>query len=95
MAVSVYNFSIDKYQTLSTIVVGQTDMVGLAGGINGLPGNFFPIFTGDNRYFTWQYSEKAFAGDVGVVGQRVDLWMPNETMCYTFGRRPCWVYVIP
>lgn len=48
-----------------------------------------------NRYFTWQYSEKAFAGDVGVIGQRVDLWMPNETMCYTFGRRPCWVYVIP
>ena len=48
-----------------------------------------------NRYFTWQYSEKAYAGDVGVIGQRVDLWMPNETMCYTYGRRPCWVYVIP
>jgi len=47
-----------------------------------------------NKYFTWQYAETAVAQDVGVIGQRVDLWMNNSTMCYTFGRRPVWVYII-
>lgn len=47
-----------------------------------------------NKYYTWQYCELATAGDVGVIGQRVDLWMTNETMCYKFGRRPVWVYLI-
>jgi len=47
-----------------------------------------------NKYYTWQYAESAVAQDVGVIGQRVDLWMNNNTMCYTFGRRPVWVYVI-
>lgn len=49
-----------------------------------------------NKYYSWQYAEKATAEDVGggIKEYRVDLFMNSETQCFTYGRRTVWVFVL-